>query len=96
MAYSVVAKHLGVDDDLDCIGDKNGKCDNDGNDVVDGNDGVGDKMIESVDWNASWDPHVLSCRPTPCKGQGEEEGNGAGHDDEDYYYHDDDNGDDEE
>ena len=53
-------------------------------------------MIESVDWNASWDPHVLSCRPTPCKGQGEEEGNGAGHDDEDYYYHDDDNGDDEE
>ena len=45
MAYSVVAKHLGVDDDLDCIGDKNGKCDNDGN------DGVGDKMIESVDRN---------------------------------------------
>ena len=22
--HSVVAKHLGVDDDLDCIGDKNG------------------------------------------------------------------------
>ena len=59
--------HLGVDDDLDCIGDKNGKCDNDGNDVVDGNDGVGDKMIESVDRNASWDPHVLSCRPPPMQ-----------------------------
>ena len=38
-------------------------------------------MIESVDRNVSWDPHVLSCRP-PCKGQGEEEGGRADHDDE--------------
>ena len=48
-------------------------------------------MIESVDQNVSWDPHVLSCRP-PCKGQGEEEGGGAGHDDDD----DDDGGDNNE
>ena len=56
-----------VDDDYDDQNDK---------------DDVDDKMIESVDRNVSWDPHVLSCRP-PCKGQGEEEGGGAGHDDDD-------------
>ena len=39
--------------------------------------------IESVDQNVRWDPHVLSCRPPPpCKGQGEEEGNVAGHGDD--------------
>ena len=37
--------------------------------------------IESVEQNVRWDPHVLSCRP-PCKGQGEEEGNVAGHGDD--------------
>ena len=52
----------------------------DGVNDKDGNDDD-DKMIESVDRNVSWDPHVLSCRP-PCKGQGEEEGGAAGHDDE--------------